>query len=412
MPPGGMKEAFDNSLIKSTLMADKGELNKKDQTITGKGENQSAVFADNTATITLSKDQITTSGNTSSNDLSSFQGLNAAVLGRGKSVINMDHNKITTTGKGANAIFAYGQSVIHSDNDLIDCTDGGAHGIMASGGGTTIARNIQMITRGANSGAIATDRGSGTIIVYSGTVKATGPDSPGIYSTGKITVSDAQITATGAEVAVIEGSNSIVLDNCQLKCTYQNKWGVMIYQSFSGDAEGIDGHFELNGGSLTSTDAKGALFFVTNSNANIFLNHAKVSQASGILLNAAATNRWGHEGSNGGKAHIIASQQSLKGDLTADKSSTIELNLQSESKLEGKINADNSAQNVKVKIDESSSWSLSDDSYINHIDAQISGDHIDNIIGNGHNLYYQKTDCPSLKGRSYQLKNGGQLKAL
>ena len=63
MPPGGMKEAFDNSLIKSTLMADKGELNKKDQTITGKGENQSAVFADNTATITLSKDQITTSGN-------------------------------------------------------------------------------------------------------------------------------------------------------------------------------------------------------------------------------------------------------------------------------------------------------------------------------------------------------------
>ena len=88
----------------------------------------------------------------------------------------MDHNKITTTGKGANAIFAYGQSVIHSDNDLIDCTDGGAHGIMASGGGTTIARNIQMITRGANSGAIATDRGSGTIIVYSGTVKATGPD--------------------------------------------------------------------------------------------------------------------------------------------------------------------------------------------------------------------------------------------
>jgi len=409
MPPGGMNEQFDNSLIKYAVLADKGNTTKSGETITAKGENQSAVYADNKATATLSHNRITTSGNTTSNDLSSFQGLNAAVLGRDESVIKMDHNTITTSGKGANAIFAYGKSTIYTDSDIIDCTDGGAHGIMASGGGTIVATNVQMITRGANSGAVATDRGSGTITVDGGTIKTTGPDSPGVYSTGKITVSNAEVASTGAEVAVIEGSNSIVLNNCQLEYSFQNKWGVMIYQSFSGDAEGVDGHFEVNGGKLTSTDKQGPLFFVTNSNANIYINQAKVETASGILLNAAATNRWGHEGSNGGKAHLMAKKQVLQGDLVADKNSTIELDLETGSKLEGKINAENSAQNVAVKIDDSSDWSLTGDSYVNQIEVSVISGKIENISGNGHNIYYATADCPSLRGKTYQLKNGGSL---
>jgi len=44
---------------------------------------------------------------------------------------------------------------------------------------------------------------------------------------------------------VIEGSNSITLDDVDLSSTYEDKWGVMIYQSFSGDAEGGEGTFTL-----------------------------------------------------------------------------------------------------------------------------------------------------------------------
>jgi len=41
-----------------------------------------------------------------------------------------------------------------------------------------------MSTAGANSGAIATDRGAGTINMSGGSVTTSGADSPGIYSTG------------------------------------------------------------------------------------------------------------------------------------------------------------------------------------------------------------------------------------
>jgi len=411
MPPGGMSQPFDESLIKATFQYNDGTIRKSEDIIKGTGENQSAVATFQKAKVELKNNKITTSGNTTSNDQSSFQGLNAAVLARGESTINMGRNKITTTGTGANAIFAYGQSIIYSDNDVIDCTAGGAHGIMASGGGTIIAANVNMITRGKNSGAVATDRGSGTITVNGGIIKATGQDSPGIYSTGKITVSDAKVTATGAEVAVIEGSNSIVLNNTDLLCSFQDKWGVMIYQSFSGDAEGVDGHFEINGGSLKCDDKTGPLFFVTNSNANIFLNNTDIKEASGILLNAAATDRWGQKGSNGGKANITASQQSLQGELTADKDSRIQLILKDKSELTGSVNTSDEAQYVSVEIDGSSTWTLTKDSYVNNIKAAISGDTVTNITGNGHNIIYSKSECPTLKGKSYKLKNGGSLRS-
>jgi len=411
-PPGGMGQQFDATKIKADIHVSEKDVTKSEKTINASGENESAVAAFNSSKVTLKGNKILTSGNSSSNDESSFQGLNAAVLGRDESTISMDHNTITTTGEGANAIFAYGKSVIYTDSDVIDCTAGGAHGIMASGGGTIVAKNVKMITRGRNSGAVATDRGSGTITVEGGNITATGADSPGIYSTGKITVSDAQVSASGAEVAVIEGSNSIVLNNCDLVCSFQNKWGVMIYQSFSGDAEGVDGHFEMNGGSLKCEDKSGPLIFVTNSNANIFLNSTLVDEASGILVQSAATERWGHEGSNGGNANITASKQTLKGELIADKISSIQLSLQNGSSLDGCINTKDEAKYISVELDESSTWKLSKDSYVNKIEAEISGENVTNIMGNGHNLYYSKTDCPNLKGKTYQLQNGGHLKTL
>ncbi len=407
-PGGGMHNPFDTNLIKGTEIFTSDKATKSNSKIEADKENESAVVAFKNTEVILSSNQIITSGNTSSNDYSSFQGLNAAVLGRDESVIKMDHNKITTTGTGANAIFAYGKSTIYSENDFIDCTARGGHGIMASGGGTIHAKNISMITRGANSGVIATDRGSGTITVDKAMVRAEGQDSPGIYSTGKITVSDADITATGAEIAVIEGSNSIVCNNCKMNYSFQNKWGVMIYQSFSGDAEGVDGHYEMNNGSLKSEDKTGPLFFVTNSNANIFLNHVAIENASGILLNASA-NRWGRSGTNGGNAHITATDQSLAGEIIGDSISSVYVNLKEKSGLNGCINHQHKAKYIEVTIDKSSNWSLTQDSYVDKIDCTISNNQITNIAGNGHNLYYSKDDNPNLKGKTYLLENKGKL---
>ncbi len=53
------------------------------------------------------------------------------------------------------------------------------------------------------------------------------------------------------------------------------KHGVMIYQSFSGDAGTGTGTFTMTGGSLTA--AAGPLFYVTNTEAVIKLYHATLS---------------------------------------------------------------------------------------------------------------------------------------
>jgi len=149
---------------------------------------------------------------------------------------------------------------------------------MATEGGSLTLTDVDMTTAGANSGAIATDRGSGTIVVTGGSATTSGQDSPAIYSTGKIIVSGALLSATGSEAAVIEGGNSIDLTGTSLSSS-KEKWGIMIYQSMSGDAEGRRGVFSMTGGALNYTPAKGPLFYVTNSTGVITLKGVSVITA-------------------------------------------------------------------------------------------------------------------------------------
>jgi hypothetical protein len=212
--------------------------------------------------LTLVNPTVVTSGDTSSQDKSSFYGLNAGVLASGGSTVTITGGTISTTGTGANGAFAQGAGTSVNLRDItIDATGDGGHGVMATNGGEMTLANVDMTTAGKNSGVIATDRGSGTINVTGGTVIAKGADSPAIYSTGAITVSDATLTASGAEGAVIEGANSITLKDSDLTSTMEGKWGVMIYQSMSGDAEGTQGVFTMTGGSLAYTSTTGPLLY-------------------------------------------------------------------------------------------------------------------------------------------------------
>ena len=410
MPPGGMGgQRFDASSILSVVTVKEGTESKTNETITASQKNQSAVAAYTGSSVTLENNKINTTGNTSSDESSSFQGLNAAVLGRDQSVIRMKANTINTSGSGANGVFAYGKSKIYSENDVITCTGNGGHGLMASGGGTIVGSNVNINTAGTNSGAVATDRGSGIITVAKGKIITTGKDSPGIYSTGKVSISDAEIESTGSEVAVIEGSNSIILSNSNLLVTVPNKWGVMIYQSFSGDAEGADGRFEMKNGSLKYTASTGPLFFVTNSTAYITLKNVEISCTSATLVNAMSS-RWGNAGSNGGNVNLMTESQHLNGNLIADENSKIKLSLMNNSDLEGAINSDNKAKSISVNLDGSSTWTLTADSHISTLIADMSNNSVSNITGNGHSLYYKASENKALNGKTFALGDGGFLK--
>jgi hypothetical protein len=376
-------------------------------------QDQSAILVTDGGTFTAGNATIQTSDDTSSNDGSSFYGLNAAVVATSGSSIALSDSSISTTGSGANGAFATGEGAsVTLSNVKIRATGGGGHGVMATQGGSVTLTDVDINTSGANSAPLATDRGGGTITATGGSAVASGQDSPALYSTGTIKVTGGTYQATGAEAAVIEGGNTIELNDVTLSSTKADKWGVMIYQSMSGDAEGTKGTFTMTGGSLSYTGQTGPLFYVTNSTAIITLKDVDLTAGSGVLLEAAAGN-WGNQGSNGGTAVVTAGGQALTGDFVADSISSLSLTLENGSSLAGSVNADKAAKEARVTLDAGSTWKLTADSYLTSLTLTggVSGDTVTNITGNGHTIYYDASDSANsaLSGKTFNLNGGGTL---
>lgn len=183
----------------AAYLLDSGTLTEQSGTYTTSTDSESAVCVTGTdAALVLEQPTITTSGESSSNEESSFFGLNAAVLNYDGGNLTIHGGSITSTGMGANSVFAYGSGVISVSDTKMKATADGGHAVFAAGGGTIIANNVDAVTTGASSSVVGTDRGSGTVVVHGGNYKATGMRSAGIYSTGTITASDATFTTTNA----------------------------------------------------------------------------------------------------------------------------------------------------------------------------------------------------------------------
>lgn len=381
-----------------------------DKTYISDTDDVSAVYVTNGGDLTLNNPTIITSGNTSSQSNSSFYGLNAAVLVTKGSTLTVNGGTISTTGTGANgAISTDAGSSITLSNVTITATNDGGHGVMATNGGEITLYNVNMTTSGPHSAPIATDRGSGTITVTGGTVMSSGEGSPGIYATGMITVTGLTSTATGSEAVVIEGKNTVNVTNSTLKG--EKLCGVMIYQSFSGDAEVGIATYTMTGGTLSA--AVGPLFYVTNTNAEVTLTGVNATAASGTLIKVSEGN-WGTSGSNGGNLTFTANQQNLTGNIEVDNISILTVTLQNGSTLTGAINSANTGKEVNLILDATSTWNVTADSYLTCLTdpGGISGTSITNIHGNGYTVYYNQNTCPALSGQIYAVAGGGELKPM
>ena len=322
-------------------------------------------------------------------DEADFYGTNAAVYAEEGAVLTLDDITVTTNGTHANAVFSYGEgTTINISDSTIDTTGNCSGGIMVTGGGTLNATNLTVHTTGNSSAAIRSDRGGGAQNVTGGTYTTDGTGSPVIYSTADVTVHDATLTSTASQGVVVEGKNSVTLDNANLTASNTTKnsdksdWyqAVMIYQSMSGDAAEGEASFTMNGGSLTNTN--GDIFFVNNTVATINLNNAAISNQdeSGVLARLAAAG-WGSEGSNGGHVTLNASKQVLDGDILVDSVSELNMYLAEGSTYTGAINEANEGS-VYVQIEAGSTWKLTGDSYVSSLTCEA-----DAIDLNGHTLY-------------------------
>ena len=160
----------------------------------------------------------------------------------------------------------------------------------------------------------------------------------------------------------------------------------------SGDADSGTSSFTMTGGSLTSKN--GHVFHVTNTNAIITLNGVAITNEDGekVLLSVC------DDGWNGSSniATLNAVNQALEGLVKVGSNSTLTLNLTEGSSFVGCI--DGSITNAKgesvssdvgtvsVTLDDSSTWTLTADSYITSFSGSAA-----NVISNGYTLYVNGT---------------------
>ena len=262
---------------------------------------------------------------------------------------------------------------------------------MVTGGGKLNATNIIAETDGNSSAPIRSDRGGGTMIVNGGKYTANGIGSPVIYSTANVTVNNVTFISTKSEGAVVEGKNSITLNNVNLTDTnttlngnsetYKN---IFIYQSMSGDAD--EGLTSFTAKDSTITTNKGDTIFVTNTKATISFTNNKIinNDSTGAFLRIQS-GKWGRSGSNGGDVTLNANNQTINGDIFVDNISTLNMKLTNGSNYTGKINGNNTAKNITLSLDSTSKITLTGDTYVTTLEDADSS--YSNINFNGYKLY-------------------------
>ena len=381
----------------------------------------SVVTVTNSGSLNLDNTIITKSGgDTSNTESSDFKGLNAAVLVSASGFLNLTNAEITTNAKGSNAVFVTGSSSkAYVENVTITTTKDSSRGLDATYSGTIIAHNVTINTSGDHCAATATDRGEGTLYVYDSVLNTNGYGSPSIYSTGNINVYDSTGLATASSIAVIEGKNSITIDGCDFTGYAYGRTtkgidccAVMIYQSMSGDASVGTGTFTATDSTLTvspssSTYSTAPFFFITNTNAVIYLENTVLNYGSGVLVNVSGnTGEWGTSGSNGGDLTFTAVNEVLSGIIYVDKISTADITLTSTT-LTSAINSANTAKSVSLSLSSDSTWSLTGNSYLTTFtDSDTS---LSNIQSNGYNIYYKSSSNSWLNGATITLNGGGKL---
>lgn len=387
----GSSDSADTGTGATTITEDKQE---SDVSYISENADENALRVEGSVTYSGTALSIQkTSGDTSNTESSDFYGLNAGFLSLDGASTTLTDSVITTSAQGANGIFAYGSNTnVTVSNTSITTSADNSGGIDVTGGASIQASNLNIETNRQSSAAIRSDRGGGTLTVTQGTYTTNGTGSPAVYCTADITVTDATLTATASESVVIEGKNSVTLNNCEvtgnMQGTYQgdeteNLHTIMIYQSMSGDAEEGEASLTVSGGSITGQN--GDLIYSTNTASTVNLENVSLTLANDTLLRVSGNDSargWGTAGSNGADMKLYATDQELTGKIIVDEISSLTLSLSEESSFEGSINEEQEGGTVNVSLDSNSTWKLTADSYITSFEGSM-----DNVDTNGFTLY-------------------------
>jgi hypothetical protein len=359
------------------------------------------------------------SGSDTNGDNCNFYGINSILLATGKSSkAYISGSTLKASSQGSNGIFATNSGKVYANKDKIYTTADNSRGLDATYSGLIVANRMTISTKGDHSAAVATDRGGGKISVTNSSLKTAGSGSPLLYSTGNIQVDNVTGTASGSQIAGIEGSNTVLINNSKLTSTNTSKTasdpianGIIIYQSTSGDAESSTGdaaRFQAVNSTLKSSIKSGSMFYLTNTTANVVLQNTKVSYSSSkadlLTAEGNSSNNWGSAGSNGADVTFTCRNETIKGDVSCDSISSVDMYLLKGTKYTGAVEmTDNSSgsssdSGVTMNIDSSSKWVVTDDTEVTNLNAASGAKIVDengktvNIVVDGETVVDGSSD--------------------
>ena len=382
-------------------VTEKGVLEDQVFGSTGNDENALRVTG---ALVTLKNVEIMKEeGTPSSTENGDFYGMNAALLATGGARVTIEDSSVHSAAPNGNGLFSYGKGTgIFAKNVTITTEGSHSGGLQTTGGALTEAENVTVSTAGNSSAAIRSDRGGGTVLVKGGTFRTEGYGSPAVYSTARISIEGADLSASRSEGAVIEGKNSIALKNCRMEGNMadtrlmggetikeENVHTIMIYQSMSGDAEEGTSAFSMEGGSLLSH--KGDVFYVTNTDCTIQLDNVKIQNEdpAGALLRVSGNSGsrgWGKAGTNGGRARFTVQNQQMEGNILVDSISRLSMTLGKNSRWDGALLQEKNDKGSKedagadLTIEKGATWNMTADSTVTTLHNEGK------IVTNGHTL--------------------------
>jgi hypothetical protein len=364
------------------------------ETATEEGQTYASTTSDESAVLvqtsgvtgTIVDATVTKSGDTSSADNSSFYGQNAATLAT-DGTLNINGGTITSTAEGGAGAAAYDAGVVNIKNTTISTSSNAAGGIHACGGGTVNAWDLSVTTEGEHSAAIRSDRGGGTMRVDGGTYVSNGAGSPAVYSTADIAVNGATLTANGSEGVAIEGRNSVRLFDCDLTGNMSDDsqsgdiaWGVILYQSNSGDAESGTSVFTMSGGSLTIEN--GGYFHTNSTDAVFLLDGVTLSSTetagADYLIRATGNPRW--NSGAGSTVTFTARDQTMEGEVIYDSASQLDLYLVGTTTWTGAAEKDTTytgSYASSIYVGSGSKWVVTADSEIDNLYVEDGGSVVD-----------------------------------
>ena len=382
---GANTQSFDYSgTYSATLAADGEEVTSESKNVEATEADQNAALAQNGGKLAITGGTLVKSGDDTNGDNCNFYGLNSALLSVGEgSLATIADSSITTTSEGSNAIFATDSATVYATGVTINTSAGNSRGLDATYGGTIVASDITAATAGDHCATVATDRGGGYVSLTDSTLDTEGSGSPILYSTGDIEVNNVTGTASGSQIAGMEGLNTILINNSQLKSTNTSATasdpianGIIIYQSTSGDAETTTGEaatFQAANSTLESDIESGSMFYLTNTSADVVLSNTEVNfdSSKAALITAAGndSNSWGSAGSNGATAKFTAIGETLEGDVCADTISSVDLHLIDGTTWTGATSITENASAtessttdapITVNVDGTSTWCVSE----------------------------------------------------